>query len=432
MPALVTLRNRALFFVCTLLTGAVAGAAVWAFFRVMGMGINLLWSVFPTWIGHMLEPFVPGISQGPFGFLPYPLILCIIGGVCIGLFERRHGPYPEDLNVVMAKVKKDGRYPYDKLGAMSVAALLPLVFGGSVGPEAGLTGVIAGLCTWVGDRLKRFGADFRSMTTLGVQAALTAVFTAPLYGFVAPLCGSADAADEQVSIEFPRRQKAVIYLCAIVGALGAFVGLGQLLGGGAGLPHFGDIAIGRRELILLVPLALAGLVCGWVYHLGTFCAGRLSARMGVRPVLKAVLAGVVLAVCGMVLPLSMFAGESQTEIVMESYAAIGSCALLATGFVKAFVTPMCINLGWRGGHFFPVIFSGISLGFGFALLTGADVTFCTAACTAAVMGAVMRQPLMAALLLFMCLPLKGVVIMLAAAVIGSSVPLPPFLRAKEG
>lgn len=34
-----------------------------------------------------------------------------------------------------------------------------------------------------------------------------------------------------------------------------------------------------------------------------------------------------------------------------------------------------INMGWRGGHFFPVIFSGVSLGYGLALLTGADPVF---------------------------------------------------------
>lgn len=78
--------------------------------------------------------------------------------------------------------------------------------------------------------------------------------------------------------------------------------------------------------------------------------------------------------------------------------------------------------------FFSVIFSGVSLGYGFALLTGAAPAFCVAACTSALMGAVMRQPIMAALLLMLCFPLKGVVVMLVAAVIGAAVPLPRVFR----
>ena len=105
--------------------------------------------------------------------------------------------------------------------------------------------------------------------------------------------------------------------------------------------------------------------------------------------------------------------------------------MVATGFVKAALTPACIKLGWRGGHFFPVIFSGIALGYGFAQISGADAVFCVAACTSALMGAVMRQPLMAALLLVMCFPLKGVIVMLAAAAIGAAIPLPRALSPQK-
>ena len=47
----------------------------------------------------------------------------------------------------------------------------------------------------------------------------------------------------------------------------------------------------------------------------------------------------------------------------------------------------------------------------------------------------MRQPIMAALLLMLCFPLKGIVVMLVAAVIGAAVPLPKVIqpeRADDG
>ena len=88
------------------------------------------------------------------------------------------------------------------------------------------------------------------------------------------------------------------------------------------------------------------------------------------------------------------------------------------------LTPALINLGWRGGHFFPVIFSGVSPGLWPAILTGADPVFCVAVCTASTMGAVMRQPVMVVGLLLMCFPLKGIVCMIIAAAIAAGIPLP--------
>lgn len=217
--------NRALFLVSVAVTGALAGAAVWLFFFAMEHGIDYLWTEVP----HKLGVSSPELASGPFGFLPYPFFVCLLGGLVIGLYEKMTGIKTDDLNQVMAKVKQDGRYPYDNLGKLSLAALLPLLFGGSIGPEAGLTGVIAGLCSWVGDRMRRFGAEFRELTLLGTQAALTALFTAPVFGFVAPLAGSADgqgvgdgedSESGEITIRLPKAQKTVVYGIAIAGGLG--------------------------------------------------------------------------------------------------------------------------------------------------------------------------------------------------------------------
>lgn len=419
--------NRALFVICVIATGSIAGAFVWAFFFLMDKGIEFFWSTLPALIGQAADAYLPGLAEGPFGFLPYPLIVCIGGGLLIGYFDKKTGARPEELTAVMGKVKKDGRYSYEGIGKLSLAALLPLLFGGSIGPEAGLTGVIAGLCTWVGNRMRRFGADFRALTTIGTQAALTALFTAPLYGFVAPLAGTADApkdGESDVDIKLPRAQKTFVYLCAIAGALAAFLLLGDVFGGGMGLPRFTGMEVGALEAALVIPAALLGCAAGWAFHASTWASGKLASRMGERSVAKAVLGGIVLALCGMALPYTMFAGEAQTHLLMDSYLAIGASALIATGLVKAALTPFCIQMGWRGGHFFPLIFSGVSMGYGFSLLTGADPVSCVAACTAGCMGAVMRQPVMTALLLIMCFPVKGVVVTIAAAAIGAAIPLP--------
>ena len=72
---------------------------------------------------------------------------------------------------------------------------------------------------------------------------------------------------------------------------------------------------------------------------------------------KAVLGGIVLAVCGMALPYTMCAGEAQTHLLMDSYLAIGASALIATGLIKAALTPFCIPVSYT--HLVAVLVVGV-------------------------------------------------------------------------
>lgn len=94
--------NRALFLVSVAVTGALAGAAVWLFFFAMEHGIDYLWTEVP----HMLGVSSPELASGPFGFLPYPFFVCLLGGLVIGLYEKMTGAKTDDLNQVMTKVKQ--------------------------------------------------------------------------------------------------------------------------------------------------------------------------------------------------------------------------------------------------------------------------------------------------------------------------------------
>ena len=397
------LLSRAVFALLTIAIGALAGAFVWLFFFLLNHGISLFWHVLPVHIGAWW----------------WPLAICLVGGVVIGLFERRFGPYPEDLNKVMAQVKETGRYEYDRIGASAGGALLPLLFGGSVGPEAGLTGVSAGRCTWGGERRRFLGSEFRELSSVGTAAVLSAVFSAPLFGLAAPLLGTCDETRPGTKIEIPKTTKIIIYTLAVAGAFGMMILLRGLFGGGEGLPHFSEINVGWYELALVIPLALAGGLVGLLYHCFDRFAAMIARKMGDRPVAKAVLVGLVLGTLGIVSPFVMFAGESQTETLAQTWTMLGAGFLIGTGVLKVFMTPFCLRLGWRGGHFFPTIFAGICLGYGFALLTGADPVSCLCICSAAVMGGIMRQPGMTVLLLFLLFPVRGFVIMLVAACIGS-------------
>lgn len=398
--------NRTVFLISVLATGAIAGAFVWLILFLMDVGLGMIWDGMSSFFGVL-----------------FPIGMCTIGGLVIALFARRYGNYPEDLPTVMAKVKHDGRYEYDKLGRMSVAALLPLIFGGSVGPEAGLTGVIAGLCAWVSDRMKRFGSDFKELTEAGVTATLSALFTAPLYGFAAGMEHDRQMEQHEVS----KKTRIVIYIFAIAGALGAMMLLSEYVGGGMSLPHYEWDRVEIEEIAWMIPLSLVGALGGWLFSMSDALFGRLSDKAG-DTIAKPVIAGLVLGVCGVVLPFTMFSGEAEITDLNGTWATISAVTLLATGIVKILATAMCVNMGWRGGHFFPIIFAGVSIGYGMAALTGVDPVFSLCVVTAGLIGGVMRKPLMSVLLLFLCFPILAVIPMAISAFIGSRIPLPKWAR----
>lgn len=401
-----TLTRRMVYLVfCALVGGAIA-LVVWVFLRVMGLGIDLLWHTIP----------------GKLDFPLYTILLCLLGGLILGLVKNKVGNYPDELDAVMGKVKKDHFYSYDKVPAMLVCALLPLLFGASIGPEAGLTGVIVGLCYWAGDKMAYTAKELRGLSEIGISAALGVIFGSPLFGLAAPI---EERADSKADTVLPKAHKLVSNVVAVLAAFGTFWVLGHFFGGSAGLPRIEAPDITNTERLWGVPLALVGVVFGYLYL--AFEQGTHRFFTGLQekyPILvSTLLGGLILGIMGTVLPLTMFSGEHQITELMETYLDFAPWILILTGAVKLLLTCVCIQSGWRGGHFFPVIFCGISIGYGVAMLSGLNEAFCLGVVTAALLGVIMRKPLAVTLLLMLCFPARVGPWLIIAAYIGSLVPL---------
>ncbi len=65
----------------------------------------------------------------------------------------------------------------DQRSLMAVITLIAANFG---------TGIIAGLCTWVGDKLKHLFKEVQDLTAIGVTATLGTIFKSPMFGFIEP------------------------------------------------------------------------------------------------------------------------------------------------------------------------------------------------------------------------------------------------------
>lgn len=401
------LKKNAALGVFIALLGAIVGATVWLLLWLMNIGIEFLWN----WVPSQID------------FPAYGLVVCGIGGLLVGILQKKWGPCPGELSEAMAEIKQGKRLPYNNLHIIAICALVPLIFGGSLGPEAGLTGVVAGLCYWLADRFKHAYNNVEDLAQVGIAATLGVIFHAPLFGFVNQV------EDEEGSHVIPKNSKILLYFIAIFAGFGIYMLLAHFFGGGMGLGRFGHIQVGLNELIIMLPLALVGTLCGVLYFCFAVGINKLLAPLKNYKIVLGIIGGLVLGGMGMFLPFTMFAGEHQMTEIMGTWQTVPLWILFLTGILKLFITNFCIGTGWRGGNIFPIIFSSVCIGYGFAaLFPMIDSTFCVAVVTASVCGAIMRKPIAVVMLLIICFPVDAIIPMCVGAIIASSIPLPKLFR----
>lgn len=381
--------------------GGVIGVFIWAFLKVMGIGQDFLFVDLPKSIN-----------------LPYlTLITCVAGGLLIGVYEKIFHASPEELETVMAAIKRDGSYSCDRLGIRAVGAILPLIFGASIGPEAGLTGIIAGLCFWAGERFRYVGKHLSELSQIGMGAVLGVIFKSPLFGFMMPI------EDGEMAGELARRDKMLAYVASILGGFGAYSLLSHLFGGGMGIVRLEGNGIGSRERIFAVVLIAVGILAGILYTIFLQGAQKLFVFLNKKAgvIFCTVLGGLCIGLFGTYVPYSMFSGEAQMEELAQRYMEYAPVMLLLIGMAKLLITNISIQSGFKGGNFFPVIFAGVSIGYGAGLICSVSPVFAAAAVTAALLGFLMKKPVAVVLLLMLCFPAEGIVWMLLAAEAGSCV-----------
>lgn len=403
--------DKALMALAMVLLSVAVGFAIgFAVFLVMNLS---------TWLTDMLWVGV-GARLGLWWF---PLVTCTLGGLAIGVWTHLTQDRVSTLEEVMAEFKNTGSYRVHGVVRPVVSFLLPLVFGGSIGFEAGLTGLIAAGCCWIRDQLKKAGLRAAELSDVTIAASLAAIFGTPLAGIVAGVESDPRGDD----YDMRRGAKVLLYLAAAFGAFAGVRVFSSAFGASSGFPRFDEVVSGASGVLWALPCIAVAYAMALMFHGSRHVFARLAHRLGndvVGTIAKPVICGIAMGAIACALPLVLFPGEAQCEELMEGWVGMSALVLLLTGVLKAVVTPLCLSMGWMGGDLFPSIFAGVAAGYGLAALTGAEPMLMVTVTTAAYVSGVMRKPLLVLAILFLCFPADGIIWMGLAAVVGSSLPLP--------
>ncbi|MEY8699796.1 chloride channel protein [Streptococcus ferus] len=310
-------------------------------------GSHLLWE---SW-GHSV-PF-PSLYKG---------FLLLVGGLLVFALKKKWGSLPRSSHELMEELKEQQTVNYRHTWRSLVLALIILVLGAGVGPEAPLLGAVIAYSIWQADKLRYLEANREQLKQLSLKDKLVRFFHPSQYLLTYP--ASQKGTDKKKRLFF------------IVNGLIIFVLLMRMTEQPSFITKLGDSQWQAAELVLILPLMFYGLLFGKVYH---WLMKRIkgSLKKLPLPLIGKIMIGAV-AIFGVAVfaPSLLFSGQHAMHSVVEMGLELPVLALLGLSLLKLIFLEICLETGWTGGDIFPITFASILQGFAFAqFLPGYDPLF---------------------------------------------------------
>src|SRR6266568_6071228 len=283
----------------------------------------------------------------------WPLILLTVAGVLLGLAIKFFGQHA-GLGVAQGQYAKTGRLTPRYVPSILLEAFIALWSGAAVGPEGPLVFLSGGVGSFIADRLKLEKDDVPLLVYSAIAGAFGGFFGSPIVGALG-------------AYEYMFIKELDFYRHVIPGLVAAAAGYSVYFA----LLHTSFLGIfsfpsyASPHLYDLGSAVLVGVIAGVIGILFKVIFGVMHlvfAPLNKRPVIRAIVGGVVIGLIGSFLPLTLYSGQDQLLQIIHNPAAYSVGLLLLLLLVKALLTSTSFATGFDGGPIFPLLFIGGALG----------------------------------------------------------------------
>ncbi len=349
-------------------------------------------------------------------------VICLPLSLLAGLLvKHRHAPTTLDESMLDSLSGDVTKINWRTLPVTVVMAWVSVLSGAVIGPEGGIGGIASRLAIlyseWVGIPIEQRSRLVFSTLAAGYNGLIANPLFAGVLG--AELVKDPGAKSRNMPADL------------IGGAVGFLI---FFAAGTSGLNNYLHLApsqpIRPEDVVLVVVFGLLGLVLALIAGALFRVAGAIFGRFQGREVERALAAGLIFSVVGMIAPILLFSGETQVQTVVADPAAYGAGALLAMAIVKLVLLAVAFKSGFLGGPTFPAIFASVCLALALGiLLPGIPITVVIGGIMAGFLTVLFKAPFMVILLTVVMLQANTELTALIVLAVAAVMIVQPYLAA---
>lgn len=244
------------------------------------------------------------------------------------------------------------RYPIHNTWQNLVLALVILVSGAGVGPEAPLLGAVIAYSIWQADKLRYLEANWEQLRGQRIGMWVNYLFHPRSY-----------------LLPYPSSQKQTgkkLRNLLIVNGFLVFWLMMRLTDQPSFVTKLGETNWSLMDILFFLPLCLYGFAigkcCAWLKGV---IRTRLN-RFNLTLAIKISIGGVAIFLVTVLAPTLLFSGQHSLHSIVELGLETPVLSLMILSFVKLIFLEICLWSGWTGGDIFPVTFAAFLQGFAVA------------------------------------------------------------------